>query len=181
MHVSKAHILDRLRRVKGPDLEGNIVDLGLVSDILIKEDRVYFSITVPASRAGELESLRQAAEKVVREVEGVGGVVAVLTAENKPGDIRPSNVHEHPRVREARKRGMAGDGGNGQTGPGAAPGLELLEDRGHVELHRVARDAESRGDRLVPEPVGHHPEDLDLARRERTVLRGRREVAGRLA
>jgi ATP-binding protein involved in chromosome partitioning len=122
MPVSKAHILDRLRRVKGPDLEGNIVDLGLVSDILIKEDRVYFSITVPASRAGELESLRQAAEKVVREVEGVGGVVAVLTAENKPGDIRPSNVHEHPRVREARKRGMAGDGGNGHASPGAAPG-----------------------------------------------------------
>ncbi len=52
MPVSKAHILDRLRRVKGPDLEGNIVDLGLVSDILIKEDRVYFSITVPASARG---------------------------------------------------------------------------------------------------------------------------------
>jgi ATP-binding protein involved in chromosome partitioning len=121
MPVSKAHILDRLRRVKGPDLEGNIVDLGLVSDILIKEDRVYFSITVPPSRAGELESLRQAAEKVVREVEGVGGVVAVLTAENKPDEIRPSNVHEHPRVREARKRDMAGDGANGRSAPGPAP------------------------------------------------------------
>ena len=61
----------RLRRVKGPDLEGNIVDLGLVSEILIKDGRVYFSITVPAERApSELEPLRQAAEKVVREIDG---------------------------------------------------------------------------------------------------------------
>src|SRR5262245_21537218 len=127
MSVSKAHILDRLRRVKGPDLEGNIVDLGLVSDILIKEDRVYFSITVPAARAGELESLRQAAEKVVREVEGVGGVVAVLTAENKPGEVQRSNVHEHPRVREARKRGMAGDGANGQHGAVPGPGMRQAQ------------------------------------------------------
>jgi ATP-binding protein involved in chromosome partitioning len=120
MSVSKAQVIERLRRVKGPDLDGNIVDLGLVSDILIKENRVYFSITVPASRAAELESLRQAAEKVVKEMESVAGVVAVLTAENKPEDVRPSNVHEHPRVREARVRGMAGDGANG-PGPALAP------------------------------------------------------------
>ena len=48
MTVTKDQVLDKLRRVKGPDLEGNIVDLGLVSEILIKDGRVYFSITVPA-------------------------------------------------------------------------------------------------------------------------------------
>jgi ATP-binding protein involved in chromosome partitioning len=120
MSVSKSEVLDRLRRVKGPDLDGNIVDLGLVSDILVKESRVYFSITVPASRAGELEPLREAAEKVVKEMDGVSGVMAVLTAENKPGEVRPSNVHEHPRVREARRRDMAGDGAGGR---GPAPVL----------------------------------------------------------
>ncbi len=88
MTVSKTQVLDRLRRVKGPDLDGNIVDLGLVSDIMIKDDRVYFSITIPASRADELEPLRGAAEKVVREMEGVAGVVAVLTAEAGPGSSR---------------------------------------------------------------------------------------------
>ena len=51
MSVSKTRVLEELRRIKGPDLNGNIVDLGLVSEILIKEDRVYFSITVPAARA----------------------------------------------------------------------------------------------------------------------------------
>ena len=71
MNPSKDQILERLRRVKGPDMEGNIVDLGLVSEILLKDGRVSFSITVPAERADELEPLRQAAEKVVREIEGV--------------------------------------------------------------------------------------------------------------
>ena len=42
MSISKPQVLDELRRVKGPDLEGNIVDLGLVSEILVKDDRVYF-------------------------------------------------------------------------------------------------------------------------------------------
>ena len=63
MTDSKPQVLDVLRRIKGPDLEGNIVDLGLVSEILVKDDRVYFSITVPAARAEELEPLRRAAEK----------------------------------------------------------------------------------------------------------------------
>ena len=85
MSVSKPQVLDELRRIKGPDLEGNIVDLGLVSEILVKDDRVYFSITVPAARAEELEPLRKAAETVVGKVPGVSGVTAVLTAEAARG------------------------------------------------------------------------------------------------
>jgi len=85
MTVSKPQVLDVLRRIKGPDLEGNIVDLGLVSEILVKDDRVYFSITVPVARAEELEPLRKAAESVVAKVPGVSGVTAVLTAEAARG------------------------------------------------------------------------------------------------
>ena len=51
MSLSKDQVVERLRRVKGPDLQGNIVDLGLVSEILLKDGRVSFSITVPAERA----------------------------------------------------------------------------------------------------------------------------------
>ena len=50
--VSEQEVWDQLRNCYDPEIPLNIVDLGLVSDILIKEDRVYFSITVPASRAG---------------------------------------------------------------------------------------------------------------------------------
>ena len=100
MSVSKPLVLDELRRIKGPDLEGNIVDLGLVSEILVKDDRVYFSITVPAARAEELEPLRKAAETVVGKVPGVSGVTAVLTAEAARGAPAGASARppESPRV-----------------------------------------------------------------------------------
>ncbi len=114
MPVSEAQVTDNLRRIKGPDLEGNIVDLGLVSEVSIKNDRVIFAITVPANRAEELEPLRMAAEKVVSEIAGVAGVTAVLTAETTKGatgtGVRPSStVHEHSRGNETRTR----NGGQG--------------------------------------------------------------------
>ena len=88
MPISKTQVLDQLKRVKGPNLDGNIVDLGLVSEILIKDARVYFSITVPADQAADLEPLRQAAQKVVSEIDGVAGATAVLTAEAPSGATR---------------------------------------------------------------------------------------------
>lgn len=80
---SKEKILAELKKVKGPDLKGNIVDLGLVSEIFIADGKVVFSLAVPAERANELEPLRAAAEKVVREVDGVKSVMVALTAEKK--------------------------------------------------------------------------------------------------
>lgn len=114
MAIEKTEVLKALRRVKGPDLEGNIVDLGLVSEVLIKDDRAYFSITVPPARAEELEDLRKAAEKVVSGIKGIAGVTAVLTAEASPAATRSAAqrepVREHPRVQEARARADAGAG-----------------------------------------------------------------------
>ncbi len=89
MAVDKAQVLAALRRVKGPDLASNIVDLGLVSEIMIKDEKVYFAISVPVSRAEELEQLRKAAEKVVSDIVGVASVSAVLTAETSGGMQRP--------------------------------------------------------------------------------------------
>jgi len=124
MSPSKDQVVERLRRVKGPDMQSNIVDLGLVSEILLKDGRISFSITVPAERAAELEPLRQAAEKIVREMDGVQGVIAVLTAEKPRGAPaagsgaapRGGPVAESARVKEARARGAA------PAAPAAAPG-----------------------------------------------------------
>lgn len=85
-NISKEMVLQQLARVKGPDLQGDIVSLGLVSDVLVDQGKVIFSIQVPAERAEELEPLRQAAEKAVSGLDGVSKVVAVLTAERKAGD-----------------------------------------------------------------------------------------------
>ena len=117
MSVSKPLVLDELRRIKGPDLEGNIVDLGLVSEILVKDDRVYFSITVPAARAEELEPLRKAAETVVGKVPGVSGVTAVLTAEAARGGPAGASARppESPRVAQARAKAATGNGSHGHA------------------------------------------------------------------
>ncbi len=108
MAATPQAILEALGRVKGPDLESNIVDLGLVSDVLIKEGRAYFSITIDPKRAVELEPLRKAAEAVVADVPGVTSVTAVLTAQTS--GAQSAAPAEHARVAQARARGATGDG-----------------------------------------------------------------------
>jgi ATP-binding protein involved in chromosome partitioning len=81
--VTREMVLAKLRTVRGPEMEGNIVDLGLVSDVFISDGKAYFSITVPAERAKELEPMRAAAERVVREIPGVKAAMVALTADRK--------------------------------------------------------------------------------------------------
>jgi len=108
MSVTTAQIMEQLKRVRGPDLEGNIVDLGLVSEILLKDGRAYFSITVPPDRANDLEPLRQAAEKVVKDMADIKGATVVLTADMPRGGTGASGPRpggrapESPRVQAAR-------------------------------------------------------------------------------
>ena len=119
-------VLQTLKRIKGPDLDSNIVDLGLVAPPLVKDGRVTVSITVPAERATELEPLRQAAEKVLTDLPGVTGVIAVLTSDRPSG--RPP---ESPRVTAARQTGA----GAGATGHGHDHGHHhhgQAHDHGHA-------------------------------------------------
>ncbi|HBF30903.1 iron-sulfur cluster carrier protein ApbC [Rhizobium sp.] len=102
MVPDKNSVLEALKTVRGPDLEGNIVDLGMVSDVFISDAKVYFSINVPAERADALEPLRLAAERTVKGLPGVKGALVSLTAERKAGaaPARPapaaqSHAHNH--------------------------------------------------------------------------------------
>jgi len=119
MSATKEQILGVLQRVKGPDLESNIVDLGLVSEVLIKDEKAYFSITIDPKRAEELEPLRQAAEQVVADIAGLKGATAVLTAEavagagGSGGSSAAGGAPESARVTRARAAG----GGNGAAAP----------------------------------------------------------------
>ena len=100
MSVTKETVLDRLKTVNGPDFTGNIVELGLVSDIFIADSKVFFSITVPAARAQEMEPLRAAAERVVKAIPGVAGAMVALTAEKKGGGMEaPVQPRPAPRAR----------------------------------------------------------------------------------
>ncbi len=87
---TKDQIIAELRRVRGPDGEGDIVSLNLVSEILIQDGKVYFSIAVPPERAKELEPLRQVAERSAATVPGVKAVMATLTADRPAGKPAPA-------------------------------------------------------------------------------------------
>ena len=120
--VSKEQVTDALKTVRGPDLEGNIVELGMVSDIFISDGKVYFSLTVPAERAKELEPLRMAAERVVKAISGVKGAMVALTADKKPGASQPAA--RPAAAAPAHSHSHAHDHGHGHShthAPAAAP------------------------------------------------------------
>lgn len=153
MPVDQNQVLDELRRIKGPDLAGNIVDLGLVSEILIKDGKVYFSITVPASRANDLEQLRMAAEKVVSDLQGVTSVSAVLTADaggrgqlsTAPAPLPTATQGAaHRRVQEARANGATGNGPN-PSAPVAAAATRANAGQGIPGVKHVIAVASGKG------------------------------------
>ena len=109
--VDKEAVLDRLRSIRGPDDDRDIVRRGMVSDIVISGGRVMFSITVPAERAAAYEPMRVAAETAVKTLPGISGAMIVLTAEKKAGGgqaaprggpaIQPPRPHAHAHARAA--------------------------------------------------------------------------------
>lgn len=106
--VSKDLVLEKLKSVRGPDMDGNIVDLGLVSDVFISDGKVYFSITVPAERAKELDPMRAAAERVVREIPGVKAAMVALTADKKAGPGSAPVTRPAPQAHAGHAHGTPG-------------------------------------------------------------------------
>ena len=113
--VTEQQILDALGRIADPDKGSDIVSLGMVSGLVIRDGNVAFAIEVESERGPRLEPLRKAAEKAVEALPGVLSVTAVLTAQASPrGRAAPS----HPQ----RSPGAAGV----RTARGAVPGVGAI-------------------------------------------------------
>src|SRR5437016_11214512 len=99
MPVTEKEILDALATVRDPDKGRDIVALGMISGVVIRDGNVGFAIEVEPERGPRLEPLRKAAEAAVETLPGVVSVTAVLTAESKPpGGARggPGRAPAHP-------------------------------------------------------------------------------------
>ena len=83
MPVTEKDVLDALARVPDPDKGRDIVALGMVTGVVVRDGNVGFAIEVEAERGPRLESLRKAAEQAVEALPGVVSVTAVLTAETR--------------------------------------------------------------------------------------------------
>ncbi|MBL6952596.1 MAG: Mrp/NBP35 family ATP-binding protein [Alphaproteobacteria bacterium] len=79
--VSEDDVLEALRRIGDPARDGNVVDLGMITGLAVRDGNVAFSIEIEPERAPEMESLRRACEQVVAGLPGALSVTAVLTAE----------------------------------------------------------------------------------------------------
>jgi ATP-binding protein involved in chromosome partitioning len=100
---TEQQVLDALRRVRDEERGGDLVGLGMISGLAVREGHVAFAIEVDPARAARLEPLRKAAEQAVDAVPGVLSVSAVLTAQR----AQPS---------AAARSGAAGHGhGHGQA------------------------------------------------------------------
>ncbi|PVE54229.1 iron-sulfur cluster carrier protein ApbC [Rhizobium rhizogenes] len=84
--ADKKQIEQALEQVIYPGSDKSIVALGMVSEIFLSDSKAYFSLTVPADRAKELEPLRLAAEKATLGVPGVKAAVVALTANSRPSN-----------------------------------------------------------------------------------------------
>ena len=89
--VSETEILDALKRVVDPESGKDVVSLGIVSGLVVKDGNVGFSLEVPAEKGAAMEPLRKAAEAAVDAVAGVLSVTAVLTA-HRPGGAPPQQA-----------------------------------------------------------------------------------------
>ncbi len=111
---TREQVLETLKSVRGPGFDRNIVDLGMVSDVFISDGKVYFSITVPADRAQELEPLRLAAERAVKAMPGVKGALVSLTAERRAGSAPSAppqgaaHAHHAPGQPQSQRPAKAG-------------------------------------------------------------------------
>ncbi len=95
--ITEKAILAALAKVPDPDRGKDIVTLGMVTGLQLREGHVGFSIEVDRARGPKLEPLRKAAEKAVEALPGVLSVTAVLTAEKagaKP-QAAPAHGHDH--------------------------------------------------------------------------------------
>ncbi len=82
--LNEAAILEALKSVRDPDRGADIVSLGMISGLVLKQGNVGFSIEVAPERGQALEPLRKAAERAVAALPGVLSVTAVLTAHSEP-------------------------------------------------------------------------------------------------
>ena len=110
MAITEKQVLDALAAVRDPDKGGDIVSLGMVSGIVVRDGNVGFAIEVEPARGPRLEPLRRAAEAAVEALPGVVSVTAVLTAEAPRRQSRAAptpHAHAHARPEAAARPALA--------------------------------------------------------------------------
>ena len=86
--ATREDVLAALNAVKSPD-GTPITGTGKLSDVVVSDGKVFFSITVDAGIVPQWEPVRKAAEAAVRTVPGVKSAMVALTGERAGGGAAP--------------------------------------------------------------------------------------------
>ncbi|MGB2594790.1 MAG: Mrp/NBP35 family ATP-binding protein [Pseudolabrys sp.] len=84
MTVNKEQVLAALAKVPSPGGTA-LPDARVLSDVVVSEGKVFFSLTVDATAVKMWEPVRKAAEDAVRAIPGVQSALVALTAERSAG------------------------------------------------------------------------------------------------
>ena len=83
-NLTEELILKTLSEVKDPSQSKDIVSLGLVSNVNIKDSNVSVTLEVPVHRGSAMEPIRKLAQEKILKIKGVTSATVVVTAhENK--------------------------------------------------------------------------------------------------
>src|ERR1700686_2109114 len=123
MAPTKQQVLDSLAKIAGPD-GAPLTSSGKLSDVVVSDGKVFFSISVDAAAVQAWESVRDRAEAAARAVPGVESALVALTAERKAS--APSSSAAGPSgAGGSRAAGPAG-AGRGAPSPIGVPGVEAI-------------------------------------------------------
>jgi ATP-binding protein involved in chromosome partitioning len=132
MAALKDDVLAALGKVLGPDGTA-LPATGKLSDIVVGDGKVIFSITVDAAAAEQWEAVRARAAAAVRAVPGVTSAMIALTAERAGGGTPP----------RAPQRAQAGAPAGPR--PGTAPGAPSASPAGIPGVGAIIAVASGKG------------------------------------
>ncbi len=127
MALTKQEVLAALEGVKSP--EGMpLPKSGALSDIIVSDNKVFFSINVDAGAVQAWEPVRKAAEAAVKATPGVSSVLIALTAERAPGSApraQPSQPLQPPQ-QQGHGHGHGHGHGGGEPQQPMVPGVAAI-------------------------------------------------------
>jgi ATP-binding protein involved in chromosome partitioning len=132
--LNEQQILDTLKGIADPERGGDIVSLGMISGLVIRDGHVGFSIEVDPARGPHLEPLRKAAERAVEALDGVLSVSAVLTATRPAGRPGPAPAagHQHGHQHGHGPAAAAAGGSRNAAIPGVRAIVAIASGKGGV-------------------------------------------------
>ena len=82
--IDRQKVLDALNALADPVSGKGLVDAGMVQGLSLREDRAGIMLEVPGDAVSAYETVRQAAERALQAIPGVGKAQVVLTSSEPP-------------------------------------------------------------------------------------------------